>query len=417
MVFTFFRKTPFFTRLIQRSFFIFLLFAIFVSGVFVGGISQSSQTLAQKFSGKKNISDAFIKNNTPSDIDFTLFWEVWNYIQKYYVEQPVDKKKLFQGALAGSVAALNDPYSVYLNPETSEKFNQELAGSFDGIGAEIGIKKGVLTIIASLPDTPAKKAGLLSGDIILRIDEEDTLGMNLDYAISRIRGKRGTQIKLVVLHEGEKDVKEILITREKIVIKSVQLEILPENIAYVKLVHFSENSSEDFGKAVAQLLGKNIKGIILDVRNNPGGFLEDAIDIASFWIDNKVVVSERFSDGNIQSYRASGQPLIAHIPTVVLVNRGSASASEIVAAALKEYNKAVLVGEKTFGKGSVQDLQSFEDGSSVKLTIAKWLTPNGNEIDGVGITPDIEVPLEKEDYDKNQDPQYNKALEILEDKK
>jgi carboxyl-terminal processing protease len=330
--------------------------------------------------------------------------------------------------MAGIVASLKDPYSVFLNPEVSKKFDEELAGSFEGIGAEIGLKDERLTIIAPLPGTPAEKAGLAAGDRVLAIDGKDTTGIALDYAVNIIRGPKGTQVKLTVLSSGSDEPRELTITRDKIDIDSVKFtkqdtqgrtekdkgfSLKDGNIAYIQLLYFNENTLADWDKNVQAILAENPKGIILDLRNNPGGYLSTAIEVAGEWVDGKPVVAERLRSGDKISHSAERQPRFADIPTVILVNKGSASGSEIVAGALQDYKVATLVGETTFGKGSVQDLKKFADGSSVKLTIAEWLTPNGKNINEEGIKPDVEVKLTKEDLDNKKDPQLDKALEIL----
>lgn len=349
-------------------------------------------------------------------LDFGIFWQEWDFIEKNYVEQPVDKIKLFQGAMAGSVAALGDPYSVYFDPETLEKFSQELSGAFEGIGAEIGIKNEVLTVIAPLADSPAERAGLRAGDTILAIDGLDTSMMSLDYAVSIIRGEKGTDVTLLIFSKDQDEApRDIVITRDTITIHSVESRMFDNGIAYIKLMNFNDKSGDEFKAAVKKILNQNPQGIILDLRNNPGGFLNDAIFISSFWVKNgQLVVSEKSAAGQINEYRSSGsKALLSQLPTVVLINEGSASASEIVAAALKEYHLAILLGKTSFGKGSVQEIREFADGSAIKLTVAKWLTPDGNEIENIGVTPDIEVELTREDYNNDQDPQLDKAIEIL----
>jgi carboxyl-terminal processing protease len=359
------------------------------------------------------------------EVDFDLFWKVWGIIKERYIERPVDEKKLFYGSLSGMVRSLEDPYSVYLEPEIAKKFTQELAGSFEGIGAEIGIKEGRLTIIAPLADSPAEKAGLKAGDKVYFIDDYDTTDIALDHAVSLIRGPKGTKVTLTILRDELKEPKKITIVRDIIEIKSVNWEMLNRatacQIAYLKISHFNEDTEADFKKAVLEILKKDPKGIILDLRNNPGGFLDTAIKIASYWIEEGIVVIEKRGSGNNtlpqrKDYFAQGQAFLKDLETVVLINRGSASGSEIVAGALQDHGKAVLVGEKTFGKGSVQELEELADGSAVKITVAYWLTPNGHLIEEKGITPDIEVELTEEDYQADKDPQMEKAIELISSK-
>jgi len=364
------------------------------------------------------------------DVDFHQFWQIWEYVRDNYVKDDVPDTQLFYGALAGVVGSLKDPYSVFLNPDFSEKFDEELSGSFEGIGAEIGIKQDRLTIIAPLPGTPADKAGLKAGDKVLAIDGYDTTNIALDYAVSIIRGEKGTEVVLTVLSNGDQETKEVSIIRDKIEIDSVQysrkssssagspdddknFDLKEGDIAYVELMYFNENTLADWNKTIQDVLEANPKGIILDLRNNPGGFLSTAIEIAGDWVNGDTVVLEKLRSGVKIGHKANRVARLADIPTVVLVNKGSASGSEIVAGALQDYDMATIVGETTFGKGSVQDLRRFKDGSSVKLTIAEWLTPLGRSINEQGITPDIEVELTHEDYDNDLDPQLDKALEVL----
>lgn len=346
------------------------------------------------------------------DVDFNQFWEVWNHIRTGYAKQPISEVKLFYGALAGMVGSLEDPYSVFFEPVVAEKFNQELAGTFDGIGAEVGIKLERVTIISPLPESPAEKAGLRSGDTVLAIDGMDTTGMAIDAAVSKIRGPKGTTVKLTI---GRREVKEPLlieIVRAPIVVKSIRTEFR-DGIAIIKISSFAEDTVRGFDKAIREVVGKGSKGLILDLRGNPGGYLDAGVSVTGEWIKEDVILIERMADGTEKEYLSDGQARLAEVPTIVLINEGSASASEILSGALQDYGRAKLVGKKTFGKGSVQDYRQFKDGSSLKLTIAQWLTPKGRSIDKAGIMPDIEVDLTEDDYNANRDPQMYKAVEIL----
>ncbi len=318
------------------------------------------------------------------------------------------------GALSGMVGSLGDPYSVFFDPETTRKFNEELAGKFDGIGAEIGMKHDQIVIIAPLPDSPAQRAGLQAGDKILKIDDKDTAGMPLDIAVSNIRGKKGTSVVLKIFRTGAKEPKDFPITRDTINVRSVTWKMLPGDIGYVKMVYFNETTDALFEEAIQGILAKNPKGIIFDLRNNPGGFLEVGVDVASQWVPaGQVVVTQESQGGGKEEFRARGQARFHGIATVVLVNGGSASASEIVAGALQDYSVAKLIGEKTFGKGSVQTFEPLRNGSSIKITVAHWLTPKGRQINGTGIAPDIEVKMGKDDFEGDKDPQLQKAIDAL----
>lgn len=352
------------------------------------------------------------------DVEFDLFWEVWQKIQTSYVDRPVADKQMLYGALHGLVASLGDPFSLFLEPQKAEELTEELKGRFEGIGAEIGIKNDRLTIITPLPESPAEQAGLRGGDQVFKIDDYDTTGINIIEAVDRIRGEKGTPVTLTVHRDDEADFREITIIRDTIRIVSVRSEIqhTPQGkkVAYIKVTNFHADTSGRFREAVNNLLAQGPDAFIVDMRNNPGGYLDAAIELSGYWVPvNDVVVMEKFSADHIEKSLSRGSGELYGFPTVILVNGGSASASEIFAGALKDHEIATLVGEKTFGKGSVQELSELSDGSSVKLTIAKWLTPNGTEIDHEGIMADVEVDLSEEDYNNDLDPQLDKALELL----
>lgn len=352
------------------------------------------------------------------DVDFSLFWNVWDHIHQSYLEQPVSDTKLFYGALQGMVESLGDPYSVFMNPDTAKKFGDELEGSFDGIGAEIGIRDSNLVVIAPLPATPAERAGLHAGDRIVGINGVDTSGMAVDYAVNLIRGPRGTKVKLDVLAAGQATPREVTLVRDHIVIQEVQAAVkeLPGGkgvAAYIKVVHFASDVDQRFRDAWAKLQAKGPQAIIIDLRNNPGGFLDQAVALASHWLASGVVVKEGVTAATARPYLSTGRGELAGFTTIVLVDQGSASASEIFAGALQDTGLGTVVGQQTFGKGTVQDLQDYPGGSEVKLTIAKWFTPKGRSINKNGITPDIVVKRTAEDVDAGRDPQLDRALELL----
>lgn len=348
-------------------------------------------------------------------VDFNEFWEVWDYVKDNYVADEVSDERLFYGALQGMVGSLGDPYSVFLEPTTSAQFQQDLSGSFEGIGAEIGIRNDRLTIIAPLPGNPAERAGLKAGDTVLQIDDYNAVELALDEAVGHIRGPKGTKVTLEILRNGEKEPRTFTITRDTIAIVSVSWQMLDDDIAHLQLKYFNEDTLGRFRQAANQIAAAKPKGIILDLRNNPGGFLTTAIEVVSFWTGpNRVVVGEQQRNAETVGHKPENQQaLFEGIPTVVLINRGSASGSEIVAGALQDYGVATLVGETSFGKGSVQDLRQLEDGASVKLTIARWLTPKGRQIHGTGIAPDVEVKPAENGSEEQLDPQLDKAVELL----
>lgn len=357
----------------------------------------------------------YTKNRQLSnDVNFDLFWDVWDKLEKNYVNKDtLSEKEMLYGAINGLVASTKDPYTVFMDPKQAETFDSDMAGVFQGIGAEIGIKKDRLVVIAPIPDSPAQKAGIRSGDFIASINGTSTQGMTTDQAVNLIRGPKGTEVKLIILHAGDEKPVEIKIIRDVIKINSVKTEMRKDGIFVITLSSFNNDTDELFSKAASEIVAKKPKGIVLDLRNNPGGYLETAINVASYWVATGTIVSERFADKKVNAYESRGISLLKNYKTVVLVNQGSASASEIVSGALQDYKKATIVGKQTFGKGSVQVLETLKDGSSLKVTIAQWLTPQGNNITEKGITPDKIVDFTADDYENNKDPQLEEALKIL----
>ena len=406
-------KKPWWSRITKVYGYILLLVVAFAVGVAVTTYNSVPQTPLEIVQNTTSELADLFGNNEEVDID--LFREVWDVLHEEYLDKNnINDQDLFYGAIAGMVNALGDPHSLFFDPEITDEFTQELQGSFEGIGAEIGNKDGFLVIIAPLADTPADKAGLRPGDKILAIDGDHASGISVDKAVNLIRGEKGTEVILTILSEDEVTTKDITITRGKIDIPSV-IYTLEDDIAIIEITHFNSDTENRFDKTVQKVLNDNPRGIILDLRNNPGGYLDTSVQIASHWLEpNTVVVRETFSDKrNDKDYRASNKASIAQFKTVVLVNQGSASASEIVAGALQDYDLAELVGYTTFGKGSVQTLIPMNDGSSVKITVAKWLTPNGRTIEEEGIIPDYEVDYTFEDYNQDIDPQLDKAKELI----
>jgi len=423
-----------------------LLIAVsFVGGFYAGRGNQDVVVVNDRGepveSGIVTINRSEVKSYLGEDVDFDLFISVWDMLRTRYVDQPVSQTKLFYGALEGMVASLDDPYSVFFTPKVSEEFTDSLSGKFEGIGAEIGLKHELITVVSPLDGSPAHEAGLHAKDIILKIDDASTEGMGLDEAVSRIRGEKGTQVLLTVARNGEDVPLEISITRDTIRVKSVTWEMLDNGYAHIKMRNFNTDTTELFRDFERDVLSQNPKGIIFDLRNNSGGFLQTAVDVASAWVNNDVVVIERstsaedagllpvistpgtanassgepktFNELFERVYKSNGKPVFNGIPTVLLVNGGSASASEIVAGALQDYGHAYIIGEQTFGKGSVQVLEDLPGGSSVKFTVARWYTPKDRTIDKDGITPDEIIELTSEDYSEDRDPQLDRAIEYL----
>lgn len=393
---------------------ILLLLITFIFGVFFG--LANSQTILSYIlvnQGGKVINQE--EAYKYKQVDFKELFQVWDIIKNNYLNKnQVTDSELFYGALAGSVASLNDPYSIFLSPDLAKEFNQELEGSFYGIGIEVGIKKNILTVISALPESPAEKAGVRTNDQIVAINNQETINMGVDYAVNLIRGKSGTTVDLLIKRADVNELLKFTITRAKISIESVKWRMLENKIAYLQLTDFNQDTTDKFKQAINKILVENPKGLILDLRYNPGGYLDTAINIASFWVEEGVIVKEDYGDpAKNNEYNARGNAKLKSLKTVVLINGGSASAAEIVAGALQDYQLATLVGEKTFGKGTIQDLTQLDDGSAIKLTIARWLTPKGKSIEENGITPDVEVVLTLDDYDNNLDPQLTKAIELL----
>jgi len=346
------------------------------------------------------------------DVSFQQFWQVWDLVRDLYLRQPVSEKEMFYGAISGMVDKLGDPYSVYFDPESAGAFAEELDGEYSGIGAEIGKEDDYIIVVAPLSGSPAEASGLLAGDYIVAVDDEDIIGVTVDYAVSIIRGIADTEVILTVVRDGYDSTVEVPITRGDIKINSVEWEMRDDGIMYIELSIFNEDTTTLFREAAQEVLTSDVQGIILDLRNNPGGLLTEAINIAGFWISDDVVVQERVGE-DVEGYAANGFAWLSEIPTVVLVDGGSASGSEILAGALQDYGLATLVGEQTYGKGSVQEYYEFDDGSALKVTTAEWLTALGRSIDKVGITPDVIVEYTIEDYEAGLTPQFDTAISEL----
>ena len=400
-----------------------VIFAVIflILGSFWFGYRRGEKAQLQKAEQPISFQEANIINKTPSDkkdLDYSLYWKVWNLLGEKYVDKgALDAKKLLYGSIQGMLNATGDPYSSFFDPKQTQAFSDDLQGSFDGIGAELGIKDDILTVIAPLEGSPAEKSGLRAGDKILKIGDKLSTDFSIDEAVDLIRGKKGTEVKLTVLHKGEQETQEITIVRDTIEVKSVKLEMKPDGIAYVKINQFGENTTNEFNSAANSIVSQNAKGIILDLRNNPGGFLDGSVDIASRLMPKgKVVVTEEDNTGKKDNLYTKGGDKLSSFPLVVLINEGSASASEILAAALRDNQGIQLVGEKSFGKGTVQEYINLPGNSSVKITVAKWITPKGDYIMEKGIDPDVEVKLTLDDFNNNRDPQLDKALEVIKGK-
>ena len=360
-----------------------------------------------------------IERKIPADkqnIDFSLFWEVWDRLEKNYIDKnAINPSQMVLGAIQGMVSSLGDPYTVFLKPTENKEVKEDLNGAFEGVGIQLGYKDNQLAVIAPLSGTQAQKAGVKAGDLILKINDEVTTGIALNEAARKIRGPRGTKVKLTLLHSGEKEPYEVEITRETIVVPSVEVDFVTTEtqkvVAHLKLLKFGERTSEEWNKAVNEIIGQPlVMGVVLDLRNNPGGYLTGSVFIASEFLEKGIVVQQEHADGTKETFSVDRQGQLLSQPLVVLINEGSASASEIVAGALQDYKRAKIVGTKSFGKGTIQEAEDLPGGAGLHITTARWLLPNGESIDKKGVVPNNEV---KDDPKTEKDEQLEKAIELL----
>ena len=396
-----------------------LLYSVLISvlavGIFSGGYwyGQNNRPAIEKVGGLQNL-----EQGKAADIDFSLFWDAWVRVQEKFVNRAkLDYQKMVYGAIAGMLGALDDPYTVFMTPQENKEFSQALQGNLEGIGAEIGMRQGVVTIVSPLADSPAMRAGLKAGDKVLKVGDKITAGLSVDETVALIRGPKGSEVTLTITRDGWQEAKEFKIARAVINIPVVKLEMKKsgdKTIAYLALHHFTDNVLTEFQKAAQQVLISDAKGLVLDLRNNPGGYLGAAVDIASWFLpQGQLVVAEDYGNGKKTEHKSEGIEKLGAYPLVVLINQGSASASEILAGALRDNKGVRLVGEKSYGKGSVQELEQMPGGTSIKITVAKWLTPSGHSIMDDGLEPDAQVGLTLDDVNSSRDPQLERALELL----
>jgi carboxyl-terminal processing protease len=345
---------------------------------------------------------------------FTPFWEAWNLVHEDFVNQPLDDLELMRGALRGMMGALDDPHSTYMDPEQFRQSNMPLQGGYEGIGAWVDPDGEYLIIVAPMQGSPAEEAGLEPGDQVIAIDGDDMTGIDGSLVIRRILGPAGTSVRLTILREGDFEPFDVDIVRARITLPTLESRMLEENIAYVHLYNFGARATIDLREALRDLLAEDPIGLIFDLRGNAGGYLTTSIDVSSEFIAEGVIAIERFGDGSEQVYEANGDGLATEIPLIVLINGGSASGSEIVAGAIQDHHRGSLVGETSFGKGSVQTWTplSNEQGA-VRVTIALWFTPDGRLIHQIGLDPDVEVVLTEEDIENERDPQLEEAIRML----
>ncbi len=372
-----------------------LLITFFLAGIFTAGFYTHKKLIEIKTA------------NVPS---FDLLKEAVSEIKQSYVKD-VSDKKLIQGAIKGAVESLDDPYTKYLTEEEAKMLGEEMHGEFDGVGLYIGLKENKVTVITPIEGAPADKAGLKAGDVIIKVDGKSTEGMSLEEAVSLIKGEKGTKVVLTIVRIDVDKPIDFEVVRDKIVIPNVVTKLLDEDIGYIRAHVFNQRIDSDMDSALKEMKDLNVKGIILDLRNNPGGILEGAVDVVSKFVDAGVVVTVRDKNGEIETHNTKGGA-DSDIPLVILVNGGSASASEIVAGAIQDYDRGVLVGEQTFGKASVQSVIELSDDSRLVVTTAHYFTPNGRDIQEKGIKPDVVVKIEEKE-ETEEDLQLEKAKSIL----
>jgi len=343
-----------------------------------------------------------------------VFWEAWKLLKEEYYGDLPDPQKMARAAIRGVVATLDDRNTAIIEPDIAKILQEDASGTFEGIGALVRINKdNILEISRLFPGQPAEKAGVKQGDRVIAVDGRSIVGLSLYEAVALIRGPAGTTVRLTIVRAGESKPFDINVVRARIVIPVVQSKMLDEGIAYVSLTDFSAQATKQLENALGAILSQKPKGLILDLRDNPGGYLQQAIEVADLFLDSGVIASEKFKDGEERTFRSGPEGIAQDIPLVVLVNGGSASASEIVAGALQDRGRAKLVGEKTFGKGSVQLVHKLSDGSEFRVTIAHWFTPNNRQINDTGLTPDLVVPLTEDDIKTGRDPQLDRAIQLL----
>lgn len=400
-----------------------LLFAtvIILLGTFSGGflVGQAFPFLNNP---DENLENQITSTNPPQtsngseelDTLFEPFWETWNYVNEQYVDQPVDQTLMMRGAIEGMLSSLGDPHTSYMDPEMFQQQNAPLQGEYEGIGAWVDVSGEFLIIISPMPGSPAEAAGLKSDDQVIAVDGEDMAGIEGNLVLRRILGEAGTDVTLTIYRQSNDETFDVTITRQKITMPSVVGEMLEDDIAYVQLINFGDKTHQDLRKILRDLLKEKPVGLILDLRNNGGGYLNTAIDVTSEFVSQSPIMFEEFGDGEKITYKAKPNGLATKIPLVVLINEGTASASEIAAGAIQDYERGILVGMTSYGKGSVQNWLPLENNQgAIRVTIARWLTPNERQINEQGLTPDIEVEITEEDISAERDVQLEKAIELL----
>ena len=389
------------------------------SGGFIAGhlMPASGLPVINNLAPQSQSPSADQQASTPNNVQtlFTPFWEAWNIVHQQYVDQPVDDVKLMQGAIRGMMDALGDKQTFYMEPQVYKTETSSLQGSYEGIGAIVDTTGDYLTIVSPIQGSPADKAGIKPGDKVIAIDGQDMTGVTPEQARLKVLGPKGTQVALTIARKDVKDPLQFTITRDEITVHSAEGKMLDNGIAYVDINTFGEKTTSELRETLDKLLAQHPKSIIIDLRNNPGGYLNTSVEVASEFIDKGVILYEKHGDGKLDEYKALGNGRATNIPLVVLINEGSASASEILAGALQDYGRAILVGVQSYGKGSVQNWQPLSnDQGAARVTIAHWLTPNQHLIDHIGLTPDVYVVRTADDFSAGRDPQLDAAVQTLE---
>ncbi len=385
------------------------LITLGVAAVFLLGLYIGNGNIAF---GAINLKKNNQNGSMPANLNYTSVEQLYDALKVSFDGQ-LNETKLVDGMKKGLVEAAGDQYTEYQNSEKSKEFNESLNGTFSGIGAELSKENNTIVVVAPISGYPAEKAGLKAKDVIVKINDESALDMSVSDAVTKIRGPEGTNVKLKVVRDAKQEL-EFDITRQKITIPSVEYNVGADNIGYIKISRFAEDTSGLAQKAAEEFKAKNVKGVVLDMRNDPGGLLDASVDVSSLWIDKgKTILEEKRGGEVVKTYKAKGDNILKGIPTVVLINEGSASASEITAGALKDNGVATLIGAKSFGKGSVQQLSDLRGGGVLKVTVARWYTPAGKNIDKEGIEPDQKVEITEENAKNKQDPQKDAAIQFI----
>jgi carboxyl-terminal processing protease len=401
----------------------------FVSGYLFGRAGPADGPLA--FLGRFGPSTAGVAEASVLDADeqrrFRVFWEAWRVVEREYYNRPaIDSQKMIYGAIKGMVDAVGDPYTVYQTPAQREVSETDLRGSFDGVGIQVDVRDGKLTVVSPIDDSPADQAGIQPGDVVTHVDGVPILNKTLNDTIGLIRGPRGTQVTLTVARPNVADPLEFTLTRAEIKVDSVRARMLDQGVGYVRISTFAANTGAELSAALKGLLDQQPKGIVIDVRSNPGGYLHSSVDAASQFVEaGKVALYQVDANNDRRTYKTEAGGVATNVPVVVLINKGTASASEILAGALRDNGRAILVGEKTFGKGTVQNVHQLSDQSGLRVTTAQWLTPGEHVIQGQGLEPDLAVAPQtdpqvlasiqpgQQQLTPEQDPQLHAAVRHL----